>query len=76
MTVETTEALGNELTSHALVADLGNVDGLTRPVLVDGQDAPGFAASLARELAQESDGSDREPLRRLLAALLREPYDG
>lgn len=76
VTVETSDALGNELGAHTLVLDLGDVDGLVRPVLVDGRDAPVFAASLARELAQESDASDREPLRRLLAALHDEPYDG
>lgn len=69
VTVETTDALGNELSTHTLVADLGDVDELTRPVLIDGGDAPIFAASLARELAQDSDESDREPLQRLLAAL-------
>lgn len=75
VTVKTTDELGNELGAHTLVADLGDVDDLTRPVLVDGRDAPVFAASLARELAQDSDESDREPLRRLLAALHGESYD-
>lgn len=75
MTVETTDAVGNELDPHALVADLGDVDDLARPVLVDARDAPIFAASLARELAQDSGASDREPLRRLLAALHGTSYD-
>lgn len=74
--VERTDAVGNMADNPTLVADLGDTDGLVRPVMVDGRDARGLAVSLARELAQESDESDREPLRRLLAALRGEPCDG
>lgn len=75
VTVVRTDELGNDLGAHTLVADLGDVDDLTRPVLVDGRDAPIFATSLARELAQDSDSSDREPLERLLASLRGQSYD-
>jgi len=74
--VETADEDSQDVEVRALLADLGDADGLVRPVMVDGRDAPGFAVSLARELAQDSDPSEREPLRRLLAALRREPYDG
>jgi len=74
VTVESTDNLGNELGAHTLVADLGDIDELSRPVLIDAGDARVYAESLSREINQESDQYDRPPLRRLLADLRNEPY--
>lgn len=70
LTVETHDELGNPLDSHMLVSDLGTVDRLSRPVLVDERDAAHYAQALERTMIRESTKDDDEVLGEL-ANLLR-----
>jgi hypothetical protein len=44
------------------VADLGNVDQLTRPVLIDRADAPVYVEALSNMLFQKDDKEDHDIL--------------
>lgn len=46
-----------------ITANLGEVDHLSRPVLLDRRDLDRYTNALERELAQESDRNDTEVLR-------------
>lgn len=64
--VDSEDNLGNEVGAHTLTVDLGDVDQLARPVLIDGVEAREYAQALYNDLQQNSDKSDREILGRLL----------
>ncbi len=72
VTVERTDDLGNDLGAHALSADLGDIDELTRPALIDRANLDRYVSALSRELTQDSDKADREVLRQLLEDLLNQ----
>ena len=74
MTVETTDNLGNEVGAHTLTAELGDVDELVRPVMIDGVEARIYAESLSRLLRREDDKSDLSALDRLLDDLYGVPH--
>lgn len=75
LSVETTDALGNPLETHALVADLGNIDAVSRPVLIDLGDARLYAEVVARlHLQEHSQESDRERIDHLLDDLHEMPH--
>jgi hypothetical protein len=75
VTVEDTDALGNDVGAHALVAELGDVDQLSRPVLIDSRTAYLYAEALGNVLAQREDSGDRDFLDRLHTDLLGLPHE-
>lgn len=75
VTVETHDPLGNPEDTHVLVADLGDVDEVTRPVLIDSRDASLYADAVGNVLTQSNDKQDNEALERLHNELLALPPD-
>jgi hypothetical protein len=73
VTVETTDTIGNPADHHVLVADLGDVEQLTRPVLIDRDAARDYFEALMNVLAQRDDKTDREVLDRLANDLVEIP---
>ncbi|GLY68782.1 hypothetical protein [Amycolatopsis taiwanensis] len=75
ITVEAEDEVGNPMDTHVLVADLGDVDEITRPVLIDSRDASLYADAVGNVLTQSNDRSDDEALSRLHNELLGLPPD-
>lgn len=73
VTVETMDGIGNEVGAHTLSVELGDVDELSRPVMIDGRDLHRYTTALSRELAQESTKDDRDVLVELLDHLYGGP---
>lgn len=69
VTVESTDAIGNDLGAHTLAADLGVVDALSRPAMIDRSDVRRYAVALQKEISQESDLADVAVLKELLQDL-------
>jgi len=61
---------GDESLPVEFVADLGDVDNLIRPVLVDGADAARYGVMLSRMLAQQSWPADESEMSTLVDVLL------
>jgi hypothetical protein len=74
LTVEAHDALGNQLDTHTLVAELGEVDELSRPVMIDPSNARRYLDALHQLLTQQSDREDGKivgELADLLAGITR-----
>ncbi len=73
VTVETHDQFGNLMDTHTLVADLGNVDNVSRPVLIDRADARAYADALGKVLTHEE--IDSETLNHLADDLAEIPLE-
>jgi hypothetical protein len=71
VSVETTDGIGNEVGAHTLAGELGAVNDLTRPAMIDRSDVHRYAEALRKEISQESDLADAEVLKELLRDLWR-----
>lgn len=66
VSVESEDSIGNDVGAHTLSVELGDVDELSRPAMIDGREINRYATALSRELAQESTKEDRDVLLELL----------
>ncbi|PRX48692.1 hypothetical protein B0I33_104510 [Prauserella shujinwangii] len=73
VTVETTDPIGNPIDHHTLVADLGGVDEVSRPIVIDRTRAALYAQALGELLTGEADETDRDFLNDLASELLELP---
>jgi hypothetical protein len=71
--VDIFDNVGNRTEYPTLIADLGDVDSLVRPILLDGLDVQLYADALTRILSQEEGKADREILSKLLNDLYSLP---
>lgn len=72
--IETDDNVGNEIGPHMISADLGNLDEISRPILIDGRDARDFAEAVSYLHTQGHVGEQNdEAVSRLLDLLWRGP---